>query len=263
MTVSRVSLNGLAPPGRPTPIVHVQANAFGDAYSAHFRLSELVLFGSLTDAIFVDGTGGMVDIDGIHVGSTGTQDFYGNVMPNVSGSVVHVASDDVVDVHVLGGFANSELPDRASSWFVGVQRVADVRGFNPIGVIPKQFGNLTVGLCGSAPSPESGLWYTVLGTPLMVFVTGGEDVSFSATDPSGVPFLEDAGAVSGLRLSISLLHVSRCRAYCTCGCRRVRCYDNFFPFISCPRAYDSLLSARRTPTAEHAFDQLAELGLWD
>lgn len=252
LTLSRLSLNGLAdfiqPPGRPTPIIHITANVCDwngvEGYRAHFRLSQLVLFGTLQDAILVDGTGGMVDIDTVHIGSTGSQDFYGNLMPNISGAVVRVvqqphnkkyvgtssigargsnsdifhlksgssrSSSDVapmlhLDVWVRSGFAVSQLPDRASNWFIGVTSVQDIRGFNPLGVIPKPFGNNsvpTLGLGGVKMTPVSGVQYQVMGTAVTMFVDLMETMVLNITDNTGVPFMTNArGAPYGVQLPL-------------------------------------------------------------
>ena len=137
LTLTRLSLNGLHDAWNPTarrgPIVHLVLNAAHGAngqewYRAHMRLSAITLFGSLQEAIRVEGTGGFLDIRDLHVGSTGSQDFYGNIAPNVSGPVINnTAGANAVSVFVDGGFAVSELPD-TRDWFVGVEKVLNVRG---------------------------------------------------------------------------------------------------------------------------------------
>ena len=142
MTLTRLSLNGLHdawnPGGRRGPIVHLVLNAARDAhgqewYRAHMRLSAITLFGSQQEAIRVEGSGGHLDIRDLHVGSTGQQDFYGNIAPNVSGPVINnTAATNQISVFVDGGFAVSELPDKRD-WFVGVEKVVNMRGGYPKG----------------------------------------------------------------------------------------------------------------------------------
>ena len=122
--------------GRRGPIVHLVLNVAHDAngqewYRAHMRLSAITLFGSLQEAIRVEGTGGFLDIRDLHVGSTGLQDFYGNIAPNVSGPIINnTAGANQVSVFVDGGFAVSQLPD-TRDWFVGVEKVLNLRGGYP------------------------------------------------------------------------------------------------------------------------------------
>ena len=217
LTLSRITINGLHDSWNPTarrgPIVQLVLNRFEypkgtEAYRGHVRLNQATLFGSLHDAILVQGSGGHVDIRDLHVGSTGSQDFYGNVAPNVSGAVVRNAAFPGVDVHVDGGFAVSALADK-TQWFVGAASVRNVRGYSPLGVVPAPFGNAscsgcgTLGPGGTAAQPAVGTRYTVTGVPVTLFVRGGSGVVLTVRDAAGSLAVDGLDAApAGLQLQL-------------------------------------------------------------
>ena len=197
LTLARMSLNGLHdawnPQGRRGPIVHLVLNSFvydgREAYRGHVRLNQVTLFGSLTDGVLVEGSGGFVDMRDVHIGSTGTQDFYGNVAPNISGSIVNNKAWPAVDVAVDGGFAVSALPDK-SRWFIGAS-ARNLRGYNPVGVLTAPFASSaavpTLAPSGETRLPARGVHHTVLGTPISLFVSGGNDVEIEVSSAGPLP----------------------------------------------------------------------------
>ena len=193
----------------PIPLVYFVVGraadtASGEWYRGHIKADTLTLFGSNSDGILVTGTG-FVDIHNMHAGGTGqcppdsfrncpagpSQSFYGGP-GDIAGACVNAAGPET-DVYVDGGggYCRSNLT-RKVDWMKNLTRVANLRGYSPLGVIPTPFDATAghVGPSGQSALPEPGVNYTVRGADLLLGVKGGEGVVVTVMDAEGVVFSE-------------------------------------------------------------------------
>lgn len=209
-----IASNGDKRAGAQSPLITLVTRRAGDAasewYRSHFRLSHVILTGALADAIKLEGSGGLVEVDHVVAGSTGSQSFYGG------SPVVHAVVNNSrcpgnppfwtcdsagdISVSVTAGFANSSLAHPQTQWFVGVRTVRGVAGFNPVGRVelPFSVAGGTVGLNGDRGEPELGRAYSVTGVDVMLTV--GQPHNVSVFDARGSPILSSATNVAPLTL---------------------------------------------------------------
>jgi hypothetical protein len=149
----------------------------------HVKIDDLTLFETAQEGVKVDGYG-QLDIGEIHAGSTGSQGFYGG-----PGTITyHIVRNDgpEVDVRVERGFVKSSQSDKFLNWFKDVFKIANLKGFNPLGNISNPFNNTnnTVGLNGGEAVAAS-KDYTVKSVDVIISASGGTGVSIIVKDPAG------------------------------------------------------------------------------
>lgn len=151
----------------PTPLIAIDLRVAGDPewYRGHVVMRNVRLFSASGAAISIVGTG-FVDITDLHAGSTGWQPFVGGNGTIFGPIVAALGPDTRVQVH--GGYARSAA--NRSAWFPGVDVVADVRNFNPIGALATPFDDAqaVVGIEGTAAQPTMGTTYLVRTAPLLL-----------------------------------------------------------------------------------------------
>jgi hypothetical protein len=169
----------------PTTLMRIilQKAAEPEWCRGHVKLDDLTLFETDLEAIKVDGYG-QLDVGEIHAGSTGSQSFYGG-----PGTITkHIVRNDgpEVDVRVDQGFVKSAESNKFLNWFKDVFKIANLKNFNPLGVITTPFHNTnnTVGLNGGA-NVEASKDYTVKSVDIIVSSAGGSGVSIAIKDPAG------------------------------------------------------------------------------
>lgn len=190
----------------PIPLVHFSlgraADASGEWYRGHIKADTLTLFGSNSDAILVTGTG-FADLHNIHVGGTGqcppqsfrncpagkSQSFYGGP-GDIAGACVNAAGPETsVYVDGGGGYCRSNLTRRVD-WMKNCTWVANVRNYNPLGIIANPFDHASgfIGPSGTSSTPEPNVNYTARGTDLMLAVSGAHGVVVTLMDADGNVF---------------------------------------------------------------------------
>ena len=178
----------------PVSLIQIKAlDSGGTTQGANVKLQNLTLTETQNEAVLIDGTGGLVEIDHLYAG---VKSFYDTAVanPNINGCIVKNLTD-TVEVKVNGGHVNAGQAKK--NWFYGAITkgknisIQNVKNYNPYGFadysprFSPACGGIVVYDAGDVTAtPTASIDYTIYNLPVFIYSTGGTGVSITIKAPT-------------------------------------------------------------------------------